>query len=209
MFRTWNQNRSPESIAIQKSGLPFVIIFGGPSSGKAEVCRMIAQRLGYTHLSMADLLRKDAEVVDSARAKRCKMNTEAGMLCDSIDAHEILRENIFSNLDRKKPFIIHGYPRDPEQRTAWESDFGKATLVIVLECSDSVMADRTAIRSKLGTRAEDKPEVVHKRIQYYVKYTQPMLRDLQMQQFIMRVDGNRDIEQVYESILKLLQTYIK
>ena len=58
--------------------------------------------------------------------------------------------------------------------------------MIILECPDTVMADRTAIRSKLGTRPEDKPDIVHKRIQYYVKYTQPLLKDMQMQQFIMR-----------------------
>ena len=78
-------------------------------------------------------------------------------------------------------------------RIPWSSytklsyQFGKATLVIVIECPDTVLADRTAMRSKNGSRPEDKPDIVHKRIQYYVKYTQPMLRDLQMQQFIARV----------------------
>ncbi|GAV03436.1 hypothetical protein RvY_13859 [Ramazzottius varieornatus] len=126
-----------------------------------------------------------------------------------MDAHEVMRENIYRSLEQGEPFLVHGYPRDPEQKTAWEADFGKATLVIVIECPDTVLADRTAMRSKNGTRPEDKPDIVHKRIQYYVKYTQPMLRDLQIQQFIARIDGNRDVEQVYENVLKLLQTYIK
>lgn len=75
----------PPKVFQKTTKISKVISFsGGPSTGKAEVCHLVAQRLGYTHLSMAELLRKEAEVTDTLRGRRCRMNIEAGLLCDSV-----------------------------------------------------------------------------------------------------------------------------
>ncbi len=64
------------------------------------------------------------------------------------------------------------------------------------------MCDRC--EGSLTLRDDDKPETVKKRLEVYHQQTQPLIDFYQSRDCLVRVDGTKDVEEVFLSILELL-----
>ncbi|MBR2529647.1 MAG: nucleoside monophosphate kinase, partial [Lachnospiraceae bacterium] len=59
--------------------------------------------------------------------------------------------------------------------------------------------------SELVLRDDDKPETVKSRLEVYHKQTQPLIDHYSKQNILRTVDGTADMNDVFDSIVKLLE----
>lgn len=64
----------------------FVLLSGGPGSGKGTQCNRIVEKFGYTHLSTGDLLRAEIESGGEMGQKLAQI-MEEGNLVPQVGCH--------------------------------------------------------------------------------------------------------------------------
>ncbi|XP_048127677.1 UMP-CMP kinase isoform X3 [Rhodamnia argentea] len=101
----------------KEKNLFITFVLGGPGSGKGTQCAKIVENFGYTHLSAGELLRREIA-----------SNSEDGaMLLDTIKEGKIVPSEVTVKLIQKEmescgncKFLIDGFPRNEENRIAFE-----------------------------------------------------------------------------------------
>ncbi|KAL0308718.1 UNVERIFIED_CONTAM: UMP-CMP kinase [Sesamum radiatum] len=95
-----------------------VFVLGGPGSGKGTQCANIVKHFGYSHFSAGDLL----------RAERDSGSENGTMIKNMIKKGEIVPSEVTIKLlqrameeDGNDKFLIDGFPRNEENRAAFES----------------------------------------------------------------------------------------
>ena len=96
--------------------------------------------------------------------------------------------------------------------------FGPPRALLLLRCSDDVLRERRAARSATSRRPDDTQEIMEKRIRSYYRDTVPVLRWWMQSDSVINaggtspgrghselrwmktIDGERSIEDVYESV---------
>lgn len=185
-----------------------IIIFGPPGAGKGTQSIRIKDKYKIRHLSTGDMLR--AEVASgSALGLTLEGIIESGELVPDGTMIELI-ESCISDESSKKGFILDGFPRTVEQAKALDdmlSKRGKAiNHVIVLEVNEDILIDRIQTRaSESGnTRADDNAETLKNRLSVYHQQTAPVLPYYQAQNILRPVDGMQSIDEVTQSIDKIL-----
>nr|GMC86633.1 UMP-CMP kinase 3 [Ipomoea batatas] len=104
------------SLPINKK-VKVVFVLGGPGSGKGTQCANIVEHFGYTHLSAGDLLR--AEIKSGSENGTMIQNMiKEGKIVPSEVTIALLQRAIQENGNDK--FLIDGFPRNEENRAAFE-----------------------------------------------------------------------------------------
>ena len=202
-----------------------LLLFGPPGCGKGTQARLLSQWLGIAAVSTGDLLRAEAESGSEFG------NTLAAMLAaGQYVSSETVNQLVVNQLDRLSGggLILDGYPRTVDQARYLDqalSARGFAPAVAVhLRVPTEVIVTRLSSRSQcsncrrvfnlseggppycsecgapLVRRSDDEPEVVVRRLATYEEKTSPVLRHYSST-FMHEVDGNRDPEAVFQSIL--------
>ncbi|XP_055336253.1 adenylate kinase isoenzyme 1-like [Paramacrobiotus metropolitanus] len=191
--------------AIKKANLPIIFLMGGPGAGKHTQAAKIKAKYGYTHLSMGQLLRDEVKN-NTERGKKVKEILDKGELVPSDVTFELLKEQMAKAVGINKPYLLHGFPRNKEQLAQLEKELGPAKAVIVLDVPEAKMTERLTARAKTGARADDKPEVVKKRIEVYNKDTKPLVDELINNKKAVKIAADGDVEKIFTEICKVLDT---
>ncbi|KAF3699120.1 UMP-CMP kinase [Channa argus] len=187
-----------------------VFVLGGPGAGKGTQCSKIVEGFNYTHLSAGDLL----------RAERAREGSEYGMLIDNyIKEGQIVPVKITINLlrkameetmqkdEKKYRFLIDGFPRNEDNLQGWNTVMeGNADVKFVLffDCSIEVCINRCLERGKSSGRTDDNRESLEKRIQTYLKSTQPIIEQYKKLGKVRTVDASRTVDQVFADVKAIL-----
>jgi adenylate kinase len=209
-------------------------MLGPPGAGKGTQARMIGEELKIPHISTGDMLR-EALRNQTESGKKAKAYMDSGALVpdelvDAIVVERLARE------DCGRGFILDGYPRTIPQAECLRSLFVKddtKVLTIGVEVNDSVLIERLSsrwtcpkcgkmfnanldpgkaggecdeCRTALVQRKDDTAEVIAKRLHVYHKTTRPLIQYYQEQGFYIGVDGNRSIEEIFGSIIGMIQS---
>jgi adenylate kinase len=197
-----------------------IIIIGPPASGKGTQAEKIAKKLGIKHISTGEIFRKinDEEIA--------KYLVSGRLLPDEL-VFKVVKEEI----DNIEEFILDGFPRNLNQAKILDKFLEEKNKeidhVIYLRVPDEIVIKRITSRrvctkcgknynlianppkdnkcecgGKIIQREDDKEEVIRTRLKIFKKITQPVL-DHYMSKLIV-VDGNQDIDKVFEDICKLL-----
>jgi UMP-CMP kinase len=107
---------APPSSGTAKPGA-VVFVLGGPGAGKGTQCTNIVRDFGFEHLSAGDLL----------RAHMKSGSPDGNMVAEMITQGQIVPSEVTVNLllaamaaSGKQKFLIDGFPRNTENRDAWE-----------------------------------------------------------------------------------------
>ena len=182
-----------------------IIIFGPPGTGKGTVSKKIATDFGLMHISTGDIIRKNQEDKTKIGLLADKIVDQGGLLPDDI-VNELIRQEIIENVG--VGFIFDGFPRTPSQTRMLDEFLFKrknpVTKVIHLDCPLWVAQNRIIERGKTSNRKDDNIESFLVRWDAYQRESLPSLDYFESRGKVVRVDGDREIEVVYEEIKSII-----
>jgi UMP-CMP kinase len=149
-----------------------VFVLGGPGAGKGTQCANIVRDFGFTHLSAGDLL----------RAHMKSGSADGNMVAEMIKQGQIVPSEVTVNLllgamkdSGKSTFLIDGFPRNKENRDAWERTAGyDCDFVLFFDCPEDVMLQRLLGRNE--GRTDDNVETIKKRFKTFQDSSMPVVQ---------------------------------
>nr|XP_016496629.1 PREDICTED: UMP-CMP kinase 3-like isoform X2 [Nicotiana tabacum] len=161
-----------ESESSSTRNSPYVaFVLGGPGSGKGTQCLKIAETFGFEHIGAGDLLRKEMYSSTEEGAMIQKLMRE-GSIAPSEVTVKLIQKAIESAENRK--FLIDGFPRSEENRTAYERIIGaEPNFVLFFDCPEEVMVKRVLNRNE--GRVDDNEHTVKERLKVYKAVTLPVV----------------------------------
>ncbi|RYQ88148.1 hypothetical protein Ahy_B09g095530 isoform C [Arachis hypogaea] len=110
-------NKGASGSILQKRNPTIVFVLGGPGSGKGTQCANIVEHYGYTHLSAGDLLRAEIKSGSENGTMIQNMIKEGKIVPSEVTIKLLQRAMEESGKDK---FLIDGFPRNEENRAAFE-----------------------------------------------------------------------------------------
>lgn len=211
-----------------------LILMGLPGAGKGTQAEKIVEKYGIPHISTGDMFRAaikdgtdlgkqaksfmdagnlvpDEVTIGIVRERLSKEDCNKGFLLDGFPrtvAQAEALETMLASLDRKIDSVIYvEVPKEElfERLTGrWVSPTSGATYHIKFNPPKvEGICDKDG--STLVQRQDDKPETVANRLEVNLKQTQPLIDFYSEKEYLERVDGNQDIQKVFEDVEKILE----
>ena len=206
-----------------------LVLLGPPGAGKGTQAAKLAAYLGVPHISTGNILRHNvAESTDLG--KKAKTYMDAGQLVPD-DIVIAMTERRLKEADAKKGFILDGFPRTIAQAEAL-SRITKldAAVNFFLEPEELIKRNtggrvcpkddnvyhiftnppkKPGICDKCGTpliiRADDREDVVRKRIETYERQTAPLIKYYRDRGLLREVYASGLIEEIFHRAIEVLQ----
>jgi adenylate kinase len=187
----------------------YLILFGPPGAGKGTQAKILQDEWGLIQLSTGDMLRA-AVAAGTELGKKVKAIMDRGDYVPDETVIGIIRDRL-DRPDAARGAVFDGFPRTTGQAEALDrmlaernSGIGKA---IELRVDPEILVQRVAQRSLEtgGSRGDDSPETLRKRLEVYGKQTAPLLDFYRRQDKLASVDGMAPIPQVAASVRRVLQ----
>ncbi|KAI8545544.1 hypothetical protein RHMOL_Rhmol07G0048000 [Rhododendron molle] len=184
-----------ESLLSEKK-VTVIFVLGGPGSGKGTQCANIVENYGYTHLSAGDLLR--AEIKSGSENGTMIQNMiKEGKIVPSEVTIKLLQRAIQETGNDK--FLIDGFPRNEENRAAFESVTGIVPeFVLFFDCPEEEMERRLLSRNQ--GRDDDNIETIRKRFNVYMESSLPVIEYYNAKGKVRKIDAVKPVEEVFEDV---------
>lgn len=206
-------------------------MFGPPGAGKGTQAARLARMWNIPHISTGALLR-EAVRAETPLGLEVKAIMAGGGLVDDALITRVVRERLDAP-DTAPGFLLDGYPRTVAQAEALDEYLTagrkRAPLVIVelfvpeqevlrrlaarmvcSECGANAQDDRdyatcTNCGGDLVLRADDKVDVVLKRMEVYRRQTEPLVEYYGRRATFRRVNGDQLADGVTTDIARLVE----
>lgn len=204
-----------------------IIFLGPPGAGKGTQAQRICAALNIPQISTGDILRR-AMKEGTPTGLKAKSYVEAGKLVPDDVIIDIVKDRL-AQPDCQNGYIFDGFPRTVPQAEALEN-IAAIDAVIELDVADQVLIDRLSGRrvclkcgatyhvnhlngattcaacgEPLVQRDDDKAETVLNRLTVYHSQTAPLVDYYQKKGLLKVVDGARDMDAIFASIMAALQ----
>lgn len=188
-----------------------LILLGPPGSGKGTQAKFIVEKYRLIHMSTGDMLRSEIKV-QSPLGKEVESIINSGSLVSDRIVFQLIRNRVQAN-PHARGFIYDGFPRTTEQAAALDeylSSTGHAVNLILALCvPDGTVEERMQKRALIEHRQDETNlETIRHRIATYHKQTEPLLDYYRKQEKCVEVDGSQTLEQVNDSVYKVLAPYL-
>ncbi|HAF70251.1 MAG: Adenylate kinase [Acetothermia bacterium 64_32] len=202
-----------------------LVLLGPPGAGKGTVAKRLAAEHGYLHLSTGDVLREEV-AAGSELGRRAKSYMDAGELVPDELILAMVRERVAG----KSGVLFDGFPRTLAQAQGLEG-IAPVEAVIFLELGREEVIRRLSARrvcprcgalynlitqppkedarcdrcgAGLSQRDDDKPEVISRRFEVYMRDSTPLVDYYRERGILVRVDASRPPEEVYAQVVRAL-----
>ncbi|TYS13914.1 adenylate kinase [Rossellomorea vietnamensis] len=210
-----------------------IVLMGLPGAGKGTQAEMIVEKYGIPHISTGDMFRAamkeetelglkaksfmdkgelvpDEVTIGIVRERLSREDCHKGFLLDGFPrtvAQADALETILTDLDKKIDYVIN---IQVDKEVLMERLTGRrickkcgATYHLVFNPpSEEGVCDRCG--GDLYQRADDNEETVQNRLDVNIKQTQPLLDFYQDKGYLVNIDGQRDIKEVFSDIDELI-----
>lgn len=183
----------------------YVIFFGPPGVGKGTQAMIIAERMGWVHISTGDMLR--AHVKDGTElGLKAKAIMDEGLLVpDDLVITMFLQR--LGEMTPDQGFVLDGFPRTLVQAQALDAALAKTgkaiDLAMNLTAPDDILIDRMLLRAKDSGRSDDTPEAIKTRLEV-MKPSPELLGHYRAFGRLKDVDGIPEIPFVTRAIIAAL-----
>ena len=184
-----------------------MVLLGAPGSGKGTQGEKLVAHYGIPKISTGDALRA-AVAAGTALGKQAKAKMDAGALVDDSIVIGIVEERL-NQADARKGFILDGFPRNTAQAEVLDAmlqRLGQAGIdkAVHLQVNDEEIIKRLLDRAHKEGRADDKEDVIRRRIDVYNAETRPLLDYYQRQDKVVTVAGVGSLDAIFQRILDAL-----
>ena len=207
-----------------------IVLFGPPGAGKGTQAQRIMDTTGLPQISTGDMLRA-AVSKGTNTGMEAKKYMDAGQLVPDEVIINLIKERI-KEPDAVNGVMFDGFPRTIPQAEAL-ADITDVSHVIAIEVPDERIVERICGRFTCATcgsvfhdsfnptkisgvcdncestefkrRADDNADTVMNRLSAYHKQTSPLADWYEGQGIFIRVDGDRDIDNITTDILDALK----
>ena len=169
-----------------------IIFLGSQGSGKSTQAKLVAQKLNLPWIEMGQLLRDRTQKNDQIGTEINK-SLEIGNLAPDQIVIRTLKERLMKP-DCSNGYVLDGFPRNYAQLEGLDPDINK---VFYVQVSDPEGIKRLMKRA----RSDDTLSVITKRLQNYHKLTQPLLEYFGQKGILVKIDGERTIEEIEKDII--------
>jgi len=195
---------SPYHSKIVKVGDTMIlVVFGAPGVGKGTQAELLSQRKGIPHLSTGAALRQ-AITEGTELGKTAKSYVEAGRLVPDEIVTGIVRETL-AGAEYTQGCILDGFPRTRSQAEALDEILRETNREIDCVINVDVDGDEIVQRMLKRGRQDDTEEIIRERLAIYNASTMPLLEYYKERGKLCTIDGNAEIEEVYERISSVMQ----
>nr|XP_014348584.1 PREDICTED: adenylate kinase isoenzyme 5-like [Latimeria chalumnae] len=177
-----------------------ILVIGGPASGKGTQCMKIANRYGFVHISVGELLRE--KMLHNATSNR-KWSLIAkiilnGELAPQETTITEIKQQLMQHPDAQG-FVIDGFPREVAQAFCFDDQICDPDLVVFLACATDKLWERLQKRGEQG-RPDDNPKAMQRRLATFKQNTVPLAQYYQEKGVIVTFDADREEEEVFSDI---------
>jgi adenylate kinase len=189
-----------------------LILLGPPGAGKGTQAQHLVAKYGLVQLSTGDMLRA-AVKAGTPLGREVADIMASGALCPDDIVVAIVEDRI-EQPDARKGFILDGFPRTVAQAEAFDRMLAKHN--IALDAVIELKVDEAALLRRIETRiaglrargeplrADDNPEVLHRRLAVYREQTAPLITYYRRHGILHSVNGMAPIEAVAAAIEQAL-----
>lgn len=175
-----------------------IALIAPPLSGKGTQAKEISLRTAWAHVSTGDLLRDRMNGSDKI-ADAIKKTMAKGQFASEAIVNQVLEDRL-NQADCQNGVILDGYPRHLGQIATLDDIMKRTNLVfdkaIHIDVPDAELYKRLALRG----RADDKPEVLKKRLADYNSKTLPLIEHYRQAGQLIEIDGTKPIAEVTKDI---------
>ncbi|RIW29969.1 adenylate kinase [Bacillus salacetis] len=210
-----------------------IVLMGLPGAGKGTQAEKIVEKYGIPHISTGDMFRAamkeetelglkaksfidkgelvpDEVTIGIVQERLSKEDAHKGFLLDGFPrtvAQADALENILDNLGKKIDYVINiqvdkGVLMERLTGRRICKNCGATYHLVFNPPSEDGVCDRCG--GELYQRADDNEETVQNRLEVNIKQTQPLLDFYQDKGYLVNIDGQRDIKEVFSEIDKLI-----
>lgn len=189
----------------------YIIFFGPPGCGKGVQARKARDEFGLVHLSTGDLLRENVRAGTPLGQEAQQYMVRGELVPDELILR-IVRDRL-QQPDCVRGAIFDGFPRTRAQAEALDALLAEVgsglALVIEFVLPLEVSRQRLLARAKKENRADDRPEVIEKRLADHQIVHQSVIPYYQARGLIRQVDADRSIEAIYADVRALIQGVLR
>jgi adenylate kinase len=202
-----------------------VVFVGPPGAGKGTQAKLVCTRFGIPQISTGDMLRA-AKTAGKLPAELVAQMAAGALVPDSV-VISLIDERTRQD-DCKSGFLLDGFPRTVPQATALGDLLAargqKLDRVLALDVPKDLLIERAVLRrtdkrtgqiyhlkynppppdADLDVRADDREEVVRKRVDVYEAMTAELLPYYEGLGILRRVDGVGSVDDVSARIVQAL-----
>lgn len=204
-----------------------IVLLGAPGAGKGTQAAKLVAEFGTPHISTGDMLRA-AVKAGTPLGKKAQTYMNAGELVPDEVIIGLVTECL-SEPDTQKGFILDGFPRTSAQAVALDAELSRlnrpldAALLVDVKfdviikrltsrrmCKECGFIGTDALSScpkcggEMYQRSDDNEQTVRNRLEVYERSTAPLIDYYRGSDLLVTVDGDRDVELVYNDIKQLL-----
>lgn len=210
-----------------------LILLGPPGSGKGTQAKRLQQKLGLTHLSTGDMLRR--HIKDGTEIGK---QVEATMKSGQLVPDDLIVNMIIDQIEKIKggDVMLDGFPRNLNQANSLSEIFDKHGLsldrALLLNVGDEELLKRLSGRyycpkcdagynypvhlpksdgicdndgEKLLRRPDDEEAVVRERLEVYRSQTSPLAEYYRSRGKLVDIQADVHPDQVTEALLKAIE----
>jgi adenylate kinase len=208
-----------------------IVLLGAPGSGKGTQAKRLCQELGLTLISTGDLLR-EAVRNNTPLGTKAKGFMDAGKLVPDELVIGLIKLKVTG---LKGGFLLDGFPRNLEQAKMLDT-IADIDLAVNLEVDEQIIVDRIVNRrsckacnevyhlvakptSEVGVcdkcggdlyqRTDDTEAVVRERLRVYKERTQPLARFYADRGRLVDVNGQGEIDDVFDRTLAAIKKFYR
>lgn len=179
-----------------------LVLIGIQGAGKSTQGNLLSEKLQIPYLSSGHIFREMAKE-KTPLGRFIKETINAGILIPDDKTLEIVQEYL-SRPEYQKGYILDGFPRTVTQAEAFSNG---VDAVIYLNVSDKEALWRIAGRV-LGSsvvREDETLPAIRKRIDMFHEFTEPVIEYYRQKGTLEEVDGEQEIQTIFEEILRRLE----
>ena len=205
-------------------GLRLVFV-GPPGAGKGTQAKFLIEDLGIPQISTGDMLRA-AKKEGTLPADVASVMAAGGLVPDAFVVSLI--EGRLKDADCANGFLLDGFPRTAAQADSLDAMLArhghKLDAALALDVPRELLVERAVLRrtdkgtgqiyhlkykppppgTEVEHRADDREEVVCKRLDTYEQMTSELLPYYEKRGILKRIDGVGDVEDVRHRVLAAL-----
>jgi UMP-CMP kinase len=188
-----------------------IFVLGGPGTGKGTMCGIAESQLGWTHLSIGDLLRGELQAGGPTSAT-IEEFIAAGKLVPNQITVTLLKDAMekVTRTTGRNNFLLDGFPRSMANLEGWYDNFGREAelpKMLYFECPYAVLEKRILIRAKYSGRRDDNIESMKLRFDTFNVETLPIVELFKSKNKCVEVDTSQDRQAVYALVVSNLAEY--